>query len=139
MESSIDETSDCTDFPAVYGEKYGEGYLRALRAMTVKNDTVFENLRPRLAIDLSGYLRNALIYTGNIRLSACVNQVEEEIDKILVFHRQTNGEKDFVYNVYFSDALADETILRRYQNSRFDRMTGWGQLCKTLLGQDSDN
>lgn len=139
MKSSVDETSYSTDLPAVYGEKYGKGYLRALRAMKVKNDPVFECFQPDIAIDLPDYLRNAVIYTGDIKLSTYVNQVEEEIDKILVFHQQTNGKKDYVYNVYFDDDFADESLLMRYQNCRFDKMTGWGQLCKTLLNQDSDN
>lgn len=139
MKSSVDETSYCTDLPAVYGEKYGIGYLRALRAMKVKNDTVFEYLHPDLAVDLPDYIRNAFIYTGDVKLSTYVNQVEEEIDKILVFHHQTNGERDYIYNVYFSDALADETKLKRYQDCRFDRLTGWGQLCNILLKQGNDN
>lgn len=136
MKSSIDETSDCTDLPAVYGEKYGKGYIRALRAMTVKNDTVFEYLRPDFAIDLPDYLRNAFIYTGNVRLSAYVNQVEEELDKVIVFHQQTNSKRDFVYNVYFSDAFTDEELSGRYQNCRFDKLTGWSELCKILLDKD---
>lgn len=139
MRLSVKDLSNCTDLPAIYGEEYGEGYLRALRAMTVKTDSVFEFLHPELAIDLPDYLRNAFLYTGNISLSYHVNRVQNEIDKILVFHQQTNGKNDFVYNVYFSDALTDETMLRRYQNCRFDRLTGWGQLCKTLLEQASDN
>lgn len=136
MKSSIDETSDCTDLPAVYGEKYGKGYIRALRAMTVKNDTVFEYLRPDFAIDLPDYLRNAFIYTGNVRLSAYVNQVEEELDKVIVFHQQTNSKRDFVYNVFFSDAFTDEELSGRYQNCRFDKLTGWSELCKILLDKD---
>lgn len=139
MKSSVDEKSYCTDRPAVYGERYGNGYLRALKAMRVKNDSVFDYLHSELAIDLPDYLRNAVIYTGNIRLSSYVNQVQEEIDKILIYHEQTNGKKDCIYNMYFSDALKDETKLRRYQNCRFDKMTGWSQLCKTLLDQDSEN
>lgn len=139
MKSSIDETSDCTDLPAVYGEKYGKGYIRALRAMTVKNDTVFEYFRPDMAIDLPDYLRNAFIYTGNVRLSAYVNQVEEELDKVIVFHQQTNSKRDFVYNVYFSDEFTDENKLRRYQNCRFDKLTGWSELCKVLINGDFDN
>ena len=139
MRQSVKDTSNCTDRPAIYGEEYGKGYLRALRAMAVKNDSVFEFLRPKLAIDLPDYLRNAFLYTGNISLSYHVNRVQNEIDKILVFHQQTNGKNDFVYNVYFSDALTNETMLKRYQNCRFDRLTGWGQLCKTLLEQDSEN
>ena len=139
MKSSVDEKSYCTDRPAIYGERYGNGYLRALKAMTVKKDSVFDYLHSELAIDLPDYLRNAVIYTGNIRLSSYVNQVQEEIDKILVYHEQTNGKKDFIYNMYFSDALKDETKLRRYQNCRFDRITGWSKLCKSLLEQDSEN
>lgn len=138
MKSSIDETSDCTDLPAVYGEKYGKGYIRALRAMTVKNDTVFEYLRPDLAIDLPDYLRNAFIYTGNVRLSAYVNQVEEELDQVIVFHQQTNSKRDFVYNVYFSDVFIDEELSGRYQNCRFDKLTRWSELCKILLDKDSE-
>lgn len=136
MKSSIDETSDCTDLPAVYGEKYGKGYIRALRAMTIKNDTVFEYHRPDLAIDLPDYLRNAFIYTGNVRLSAYVNQVEEELDKVIVFHQQTNSKRDFVYNVYFSDAFTDEELSGRYQNCCFDKLTGWSELYKILLDKD---
>ena len=136
MKSSVDEKSYCTDRPAIYGERYRNGYLRALKAMTVMNDTVFEYLRPDLAIDLPDYLRNAFIYTGNVRLSAYVNQVEDELDKIIVFHQQTNSKRDFVYNVYFSDAFTDENKLRRYQDCRFDKMTGWSELCKTLLDKD---
>lgn len=139
MKLSVKDKSNCTDLPAIYGEEYGKGYLRALRAMTVKTDTVFEYLRPKLAIDLPDYLRNAFLYTGNTRLSYYVNEVQNEIDKILVFHQQTNGKNDFVYNVYFSEAFVDETKLRRYQNCRFDKLTGWSQLCKSLLEQDSDN
>lgn len=139
MRLSVKDTSNCTDLPAIYGEEYGKGYLRALKAMTIKTDSVFEFLRPEIAIDLPDYLRNAFLYTGNISLSYHVNRVQNEIDKILVFHQQTNGKNDFVYNVYFSDALADETKLRRYQNCRFDSLTGWGQLCKTLLEQDSED
>lgn len=138
MGQSLKDTSNCTDLPAIYGEEYGKGYLRALRAMTVKNDSVFEFLRPELAIDLPDYLRNAFLYTGNTRLSYYVNQVQNEIDKKLVFHQQTNGKNDFVYNVYFSDALADEKKLQRYQNCRFDSLTGWSKLCKSLLEQESD-
>lgn len=139
MNLSVRDKSNCTDLPAIYGEEFGKGYLRALRAMTAKTDPVFEFLRPQMSIDLPDYLRNAFIYTGNISLSYHVNRVQNEIDKILVFHQQTNGQKDFVYNVYFSDTLADETILRRYQNCRFDKLTGWGELCKMLLEQDLDN
>ncbi len=138
MGQSLKDTSNCTDLPAIYGEEYGKGYLRALRAMTVKTDSVFEFLRPELAIDLPDYLRNAFLYTGNTRLSYYVNQVQNEIDKKLVFHQQTNGKNDFVYNVYFSDALADEKKLQRYQNCRFDSLTGWSKLCKSLLEQESD-
>lgn len=138
MGQSLKDTSNCTDLPAIYGEEYGKGYLRALRAMTVKTDSVFEFLRPELAIDLPDYLRNAFLYTGNTRLSYYVNQVQNEIDKKLVFHQQTNGKNDFVYNVYFSDALADEKKLQRYQNCRFDSFTGWSKLCKSLLEQESD-
>lgn len=138
MRQSLNDTSNCTDLPAIYGEEYGKGYLRALRAMTVKTDSVFEFLRPNLAIDLPDYLRNAFLYTGNTHLSYYVNQVQNDIDKILVFHQQTNGKNDFVYNVYFSDALADEKKLQRYQNCRFDRLTGWSKLCKSLLEQDPD-
>ena len=135
MKLSVKDKSNCTDLPAIYGEEYGKGYLRALRAMTVKTDTVFEYLRPKLAIDLPDYLRNAFLYTGNTRLSYYVNEVQNEIDKILVFHQQTNGKNDFVYNVYFSEAFVDETKLRRYQNCRFDKLTGWSELCKTILEQ----
>lgn len=139
MRMSVKNTSYSTDLPAVYGEEYGKGYLRALGAMTVKTDPVFEFVRPNFAIDLQDYLRNAFIYSGNVGLSVYVNKVQEEIDRILVFHQQTNGKKDFVYNVYFSYDFADEAILRRYQNCRFDRVAGWGQLCKKLLEQGSDN
>lgn len=139
MKSSVDETSYSTDLPAIYGEKYGKGYLRALRAMKVKKDPVFEYFQPDFAIDLPDYLRNAFIYSGDIKLSTYVNQVEEEIDKILVFHQQTNGKKDYVYNVYFDDDFADESLLMRYQNCRFDKLTGWSELCKTLLEKDSEN
>lgn len=139
MKLSVKDKSNCTDLPAIYGEEFGKGYLRALRAMTVKTDSIFEFLRPQMAIDLPDYLRNAFLYTGNISLSYHVNRAQNEIDKILVFHQQTNGKNDFVYNVYFSETLADEKNLRRYQNCRFDQLTGWGQLCKTLLEQEPDN
>lgn len=139
MKLSVKDKSNCTDLPAIYGEEFGKGYLRALRAMTVKTDSIFEFLRPQMAIDLPDYLRNAFLYTGNISLSYHVNRVQNEIDKILVFHQQTDGKNDFVYNVYFCDTLAYEKNLRRYQNCRFDQLTGWSQLCKTLLEQEPDN
>lgn len=139
MKSSMGDTSYCTDLPAIYGEKYGKGYLRAMRAMKVKNDTVFEYLRPDLAIDILDFLRNSYIYTGNVKLAAYVNQVEEELDKVIVFHQQTNSKRDFAYNVYFSDAFADKELSGRYQNCRFDKLTGWSELCKVLINGDFDN
>lgn len=38
--------------------------------------------------------------------------------------------------MYFSNDLTDENKLRRYQNCRFDKMTGWSELCKILLDKD---
>ena len=72
MKTSVKNTSYSTDLPAIYGEEYGKGYLRALRAMTVKNDPIFEFVRPDLTVDLPDYLRNAYIYSGNILLSTYV-------------------------------------------------------------------
>lgn len=44
--------------------------------------------------------------------------------------------RDFVYNVYFSDSFTDEELSGRYQNCRFDKLTGWSELCKILLDKD---
>lgn len=38
--------------------------------------------------------------------------------------------------MYFSNDLTDENKLRRYQNCRFDKMTGWSELCKIILDKD---
>lgn len=137
MGSSINGISNCTDSPAVFGETYGKGYLRALRAVEEVRDPVFEYIRPEKSVDLLDYLHNAFIYTGDIKLAAHVNRVEEEINRNLVFHQQTNGRRDFIYSVYFEDAIADANILTRYQTCRFDQLTGWGQFCKTLLDIES--
>lgn len=72
MKSSVNNTSNSTDQPAVFGEKYGKGYLRALHAMTEKRDSVFEYVRPKLSVDLLDYLRNAFIYTGDTRLAMLI-------------------------------------------------------------------
>lgn len=49
------------------------------------------------------------------------------------------NERDFVYNVYFSDSFTDEELSGRYQNCRFDKLTGWSQLCKTFHDIESNN
>ena len=139
MKTSVGGVSSCTDAPAVNGEKYGRGYLRALMSMTEKRDSVFEKPHPSRAIDLNDYLRNACIYTGNVALTPYVNNVQQEIDKILVYHEQTNGKHDFIYNVYFSDKLAKDNTVARYHQCRFDQLTGWSDLCKTLFNEYPDN
>lgn len=87
MKASVDGVSDNTDAPAVFGEKYGAAYLRALLDLTERKDPVFEYVRPDASVDLMDYLRNAFIYTGYIKLASYVNRVQEEIDKTLVYHR----------------------------------------------------
>ncbi len=139
MKTSFDGVSSCTDAPAVNGEIYVRGYLRALKAMAEKTDPVFENSRPSRSVDIMDYLRNAVLYTGNVALAPYVNKVQQAIDKILVFHEQTNGKNDFIYNVYFTEKLAREDLVARYHQCRFDQLTGWGEHCKTLLDRDTDN
>lgn len=114
------------------------GYLRALTTLTEKRDEIFEKPHPSRSVDLVDYLRNACIHTGNVALTPYVNKVQQEIDKILVYHEQTNGRHDFIYNVYFSDKLAHDDMVTRYHQCRFDQLTGWSGLCQTLLTDYSD-
>lgn len=138
MKTSVNGLSSCTDAPSVNGERYGRGYLRALTTLTEKRDEIFEKPHPSRSVDLVDYLRNACIHTGNVALTPYVNKVQQEIDKILVYHEQTNGRHDFIYNVYFSDKLAHDDMVTRYHQCRFDQLTGWSGLCQTLLTDYSD-
>lgn len=133
MRNSVDETSYCTDSPAIEGEKFGLGYLRAMYASLERTDSVFENFRPLFSVDLGNYLRNAFLYTGNILLATYVNEVDDCIDRVLAFHGQTDGKNDFIFNTYFDSAFGDPEVLKRYRECRFDRLTGWSDLCVTLL------
>lgn len=134
MKSNLDGVNCTTDPPSILGETYREGYRRALHALYKHDkDDFFEALRAKYAIDLPDFLRNACVYSGNISLAPYVNRVDEVIGDVLVTHLQSNGQHDFVYNVYVGAGLSDGKLLDRYRTCRFDRLTGWSDLCAALL------
>lgn len=134
MKSNLDGVNCTTDPPSILGETYREGYRRALQALYMHDkDDFFEAFRAEYAIDLPDFLRNAYVYSGNISLAPYVNRVDEVIGDVLVTHLQSNGQHDFVYNVYVGNALSDGKLLDHYRTCRFDRLTGWSDLCAALF------
>ncbi len=135
MTSSLDNKNFTTDPPSVLGATYKEGYQRALYAMYNHNeDDFFEKIRADHAVDLSDFLHNAYIYSGDMGLAAYLNRLDKVIGDMLVCHLQSNGKHDFIYNVYVCKDLLDAEVLGRYRTCRFDLLTGWSDLCGALLG-----
>lgn len=135
MISSLDDKNFTTDPPSVLGATYRDGYRKALYAMYNHNkDDFFEEMRTEQAVDISDFLHNAYIYSGDMRLAAYLNRLDKVIGDMLVCHLQSNGKHDFIYNVYVSKDLLDAEVLGRYRTCRFDRLTGWSDLCGALLG-----
>lgn len=136
MHGSMEEVNLTTDLPAVYGETYGKGYMRALRSKyEIDINDFFQILRPNNTVDLVDYLHAAYVYSGNMRLASYINRLDEVMADIVVTHRQTDGKHDFLYNVYtylyrsdYADALRE-----RYHRCRFDQLTGWGTFYEDLM------
>lgn len=134
MKSNLDGVNCTTDPPSILGETYREGYRRALHALYKHDkDDFFEALRAKYAVDLPDFLRNAYVYSGNMALAPYVNRMQEALGDVLVTHLQSNGQHNFVYNVYVGSNLLDADTLGLYRSGRFDRLTGWSDLCVALL------
>ena len=99
MHESMDEVNLTTDAPAVYGETYGKGYMRALVDKYERDHSdFFQNTRAFYAVDLPGYLHAAFVHSGNMSLASYINRLDEVLADIVVTHRQTDGKHDFLYN-----------------------------------------
>ncbi len=134
MTSSLDNKNFTTDPPSVLGATYREGYRRALYAMYQHDaDDFFENTRAKRAVDLPDFLHNAYVYSGDMGLATYLNRLDKVLGDMLVCHLQSDGKHDFIYNVYVSNDLLDAEVLGRYRTCRFDRLTGWSDLCASLL------
>lgn len=134
MTATLDGVNCTTDPPSVLGATYREGYRRALHAMYRHDeDDFFETFRSEYSVDLPDFLRNACVYSGNMALAPYVNRMQEALGDVLETHLQSNGEHDFVYNVYVGSNLLDADTLGLYRTGRFDRLTGWSDLCVALL------
>ena len=79
------------------------------------------------------YLHKAFIYSENIKLAPYVNKM----DDILVVHLQSDGHKNYIYNVYFEDIMLSPIMINRYRECRFDKLTGWSNLCEKLFEFES--
>ena len=136
MHGSMEEVNLTTDLPAVYGETYGKGYMRALRSKyEIDINDFFQTLRPNNTVDLVDYLHAAYVYSGNMRLASYINRLDEVIADIVVTHRQTDGKHDYLYNVYTELYRSDraDAIRERYHRCRFDQLTGWGTFYEDLM------
>ena len=134
MVVTLDGVNFTTDPPSVLEETYREGYRRALYAMYEHDtDDFFENIRAEHSVDLSDFLHNAYVYSGNMDLAPYINRLDKVLGDVLVSHLQSNGRNDFIYNVYVGQDLLDAEVLDRYRTCRFDQLTGWSDLCTTLL------
>lgn len=134
MAATLDDVNCTTDPPSISGETYREGYRRALYDMYEHDsDDFFQAIRADQSIDLPDFLRNAYVYSGNMALASYVNEVDEVIGNMLISHLQSNGKHDFIYNVYVGNGLSDSGILDRYRSCRFDKLTGWSDLCAAIL------
>ena len=134
MVATIDDINCTTDPPSILGESYRDGYRRALVDMYEHNkDDFFQAIRADQSVDLSDFLRNAYVYSGNMALAPYVNKVDEVIGNVLVTHIQSNGLHDFIYNVYVGNGMSDSEVLDRYRSCRFDKLTGWSELCEAIL------
>lgn len=134
MSATIDDVNCTTDPPSIFGETYRMGYRRALIDLYKHdNDDFFQAIRADASVDLPDFLRNAYVYSGNISLAPYVNKVDEVIGDILVTHLQSNGKHDFIYNVYVGNGLLDSEAVDRYRSCRFDKLTGWSDLCVAIL------
>lgn len=136
MHGSMEEVNFTSDPPAVYGNTYGKGYMRALRYKYTKNSKdFFQRLRPNNAVDLVSYLHAAFVQSGNMRLAPYINRLDEVIADIVVTHRQTDGKHDYLYNVYTYLNRTDQAnaFRERYHSCRFDKLTGWGTFYEDLM------
>lgn len=139
MVATLDGVNFTTDPPSILGETYREGYRRALFAMYKHDeDDFFETIRAKYSVDLPDFLRNSYVYSGNLALAPYVNRVDKVLGDVLVSHLQSNGGHDFIYNVYVGNDLPDAEVLNRYRTCRFDRLTGWSDLCVALLGSSGE-
>ena len=136
MHESMDEVNLTTDAPAVYGETYGKGYMRALVDKYERDHSdFFQNTRAFYAVDLPGYLHAAFVHSGNMSLASYINRLDKVLADIVVTHRQTDGKYDFLYNVYtnLSNYSSSEEARERYHDCRFDQLTGWGTFYEDLM------
>ncbi|WP_286334814.1 hypothetical protein [Bacteroides caecimuris] len=137
MKSTINETCYSTDAPAIDGEIYGKSYLRALHALQNNHtEEIIDNMRDYYAVDLPDFLRNALIYSGNLKLSVYVNNMEKALEDILVIHLQSDRHRNYISNVYFEDMMIP-VLRERYRACSFEKLTGWYELCEKIFEFDS--
>ena len=136
MHNTMDVVNVTTDLPAVYGETYGQGYLRALFSKyEVDYDDFFQELRVTRAVDIVNFIHSAAIQSGNMRLASYVNRLDEVLKNIVVAHRQTDGKHDYIYNVYTNLSFYSFSQEEResYHKCRFDQLTGWGNFYEGLV------
>lgn len=134
MNKSIEDKNFTTDAPAVYGQPYGQGYVRALVSKYVGNkDDFFEHLRPYFALDIVGFFHAAYVQSGNMSLAPYINRLDEILADVIVTHRQTNGKHDFIYLVFNALSIYDEELeWQLYRECRFDKLTGWSDFYGNL-------
>ena len=132
MHASMADVNITTDPPAVYGDTYGQGYMRALIAKYSGDDDFLQELRPFYTIDLMDYLHAAYTYSGNMRLAPCVNRLDEVLASIIVAHHQTDGGHDFIYNAY-TNLFTDDEDRKLYRQCRFEQLTGWTDFYEGLM------
>ena len=138
MQYSINETCFNTDAPAIVGEPYGRSYMRALRDLQNNHtDDIYDYIRADYSVDLADFLHKAFIYSGNIKLAPYVNKMDEILEDILVVHLQSDGHKNYIYNVYFENIMLSPIMMDRYRECRFDKLTGWSNLCEKLFEFES--
>lgn len=129
MKETLDQTSCLTDPPAIYGETYRKGYIRAFSC--VRYSPEYEK---NYLIDLPSYLRGAVVQSGNIGLISYVNRVQEVLDRMLVGHYQMDDQINHSYSILEnSNRFNTAAKLEKYQQCRFDQLTGWAALRAELI------
>lgn len=122
--NSLGDTVRCTDAPAVLGNTFEKGYLKAFEDSWKRYGFTF-------ATDMRDYAYKALSHTGNMNLYPILRQLESALQEACVFRAQFEIGADMnplSYTITMPlDLWKYEEHDSVYQALRFCRETGWDQ------------